>query len=82
MHSAVFFLLWYPLPGLFAFWNTAVPPVPLHAPGSENRSADMSGLIFFEKIFQIGNYPSYLVLGFSQSQRKEVIDRDGKRAPR
>ena len=42
----------------------------------------MSGLIFFEKIFQIGNYPSYLVLGFSQSQRKEVIDRDGKRAPR
>ena len=32
MHSAVFFLLWYPLPGLFVFWNTAVPPVPLHAP--------------------------------------------------
>ena len=42
----------------------------------------MSGPIFFEKISQIGNYLPIWLLGFSQSQGKEVIDCDGKRAPR
>ena len=50
-------------------------------PGSGNGSANMNGPIFFEKISQIGNYPSYLAVRL-QSQGKEVIDRDGKRAPR
>ena len=42
----------------------------------------MSGLIFFEKFFKWEITLPIWLLGFSQSQGKEVIDRDGKRAPR
>ena len=39
-------------------------------PGSGNRSANMSGPIFFEKISQIGNYPSYLAVRLQPEPRE------------